>query len=209
MQNDIEPRFPFGFGLSYTNFSYSGLHISTVHQSDKTSADLEAAWAQGEPSPNVEGGSVALWLHRPAFEVSFEVENSGSVAGGEVRPFFILNLTANAKMLTSCTDPAAVSALPVKRRRAAQRFAWVLRRAPQAAPERDCHAHAVAVRLERVGCGRAGLAEASWEVHVLRGREQPRLPLEGKHSGLIAKGLLSLPFGWKIDEQRKVTTRMR
>lgn len=56
-----------------------------MHHADRTSAQLEAAWAKGEVSPNVAGGSAALWLHRPAFEVSFEVKNTGKVAGGEVR----------------------------------------------------------------------------------------------------------------------------
>ena len=79
------PVFEFGFGLSYASFSYSDLKVSAVHHADHTFAALEAAWAKGEASPNVEGGSTAIWLHRPAFEVSFTVTNTGAVKGGEVR----------------------------------------------------------------------------------------------------------------------------
>ncbi|PIL26463.1 hypothetical protein GSI_12221 [Ganoderma sinense ZZ0214-1] len=66
----IEPRFPFGFGLSYTTFAYSDLSVQV-------------------PSPNVEGGSTAIWLHRPAFEVSFGVTNTGEVKGGEIPQLYL------------------------------------------------------------------------------------------------------------------------
>ncbi len=55
--NNVEPQFPFGFGLSYTTFSYSDLSIS------KDTADT--------------------------YLVTFDVKNTGNVAGAEVSQLYI------------------------------------------------------------------------------------------------------------------------
>ena len=82
---NIKPRYEFGFGLSYTAFQYSGLSITTVEEAQDQDGQLEANWLAGQPGPQGVGSSTALWLHRPAYTVSFTVQNTGPVAGTEVR----------------------------------------------------------------------------------------------------------------------------
>jgi hypothetical protein len=91
---NITPRFEFGFGLSYTRFLYSGLSITPVEHDAGQDQDgqLEANWLAAKPGPRGVGSSTALWLHRPAYTVSFTVQNAGQVTGTEVRmTFFVSN----------------------------------------------------------------------------------------------------------------------
>jgi len=59
-----KPRFPFGYGLSYTSFSYGKLSITQVI---------------------TKGGSPEFWLA----EVSFDVTNTGKRAGAEVAQVYV------------------------------------------------------------------------------------------------------------------------
>ena len=85
----ITPRYEFGFGLSYTTFEYSSLSISPVVGGQDQERALEANWAASKPSPRVVGSSTALWLHRPAFSVSFIVKNTGAVTGTEIPQVYL------------------------------------------------------------------------------------------------------------------------
>ncbi|PSR70416.1 hypothetical protein PHLCEN_2v13667 [Hermanssonia centrifuga] len=86
---NIDPRFEFGFGLSFTQFAYSNLKVSTIHQSDQNSASLEANWAAGKATPIAEGSSTAIWLHRPLIQVQFVVQNTGKVDGAEIPQLYV------------------------------------------------------------------------------------------------------------------------
>ncbi|PGH20778.1 hypothetical protein AJ80_03405 [Polytolypa hystricis UAMH7299] len=70
----IEPRFEFGFGLSYTTFDYSGL---TATYSDKSPADNVAA----------PGGSASLY--ETVATVTATITNSGDVAAAEVAQLYL------------------------------------------------------------------------------------------------------------------------
>lgn len=109
---NIKPRYEFGFGLSYTKFDYSGLSISVVAGGQDQDTELEANWLAGKPGPHGVGASTALWLHRPAYSISFTVQNMGTVSGTEVRELFLVRLSVLMHADKTNIDIPAVFALP-------------------------------------------------------------------------------------------------
>lgn len=79
---NIEPRFEFGFGLSYTTFVWNSLKLSSPFQSRKTShGNLKNLAEVHLPG--------TLDLYQNVFNFEFQVTNSGQVDGHEVAQLYV------------------------------------------------------------------------------------------------------------------------
>ncbi|KAH8433159.1 beta-glucosidase [Aspergillus melleus] len=78
-RKEITPRFEFGFGLSYTTFKYSDLHVESTGNSTSALVDPSIAIVQG--------GHPELW--DTLFEVTASITNTGDVAGSEVAQLYV------------------------------------------------------------------------------------------------------------------------
>ncbi|KAH6612802.1 glycoside hydrolase family 3 protein [Chaetomium sp. MPI-SDFR-AT-0129] len=72
---DIEPRYEFGFGLSYTNFTYADITVDSTAAAGPATGDI------------IPGGAADLW--ETVATVTASITNSGSVAGAEVAQLYL------------------------------------------------------------------------------------------------------------------------
>lgn len=86
---NVTPRYEFGYGLSYSNFSYSDVAVEQV--SNKTST------YPTNSTPIPQGGHAELW--DVLFNVTVTVENTGSVAAAEVPQLYVTVPTAPKNQL--------------------------------------------------------------------------------------------------------------
>ncbi|KNZ63973.1 hypothetical protein VP01_107g2 [Puccinia sorghi] len=82
--HNIEPRFEYGFGLSYTTFNYTALKIS---KPAKTSSQSTSSSQHSMPLQKSSSG--ALDLYEKLLIVEFQITNTGHLAGNEVAQLYV------------------------------------------------------------------------------------------------------------------------
>ncbi|KAI1103857.1 glycoside hydrolase family 3 protein [Jackrogersella minutella] len=73
--DEIEPRYEFGYGLSYTNFTYSNIFVDGRPTSGPATGDI------------IPGGNADLW--ETVVTVTVTITNSGAVKGAEVAQLYL------------------------------------------------------------------------------------------------------------------------
>lgn len=80
MARNVTPRYEFGYGLTYSEFSYSDLQA----QATVTNG---SSWVASNNTALVEGGDPAFW--ETVAQVSCTVQNTGDVAAAEVAQLYV------------------------------------------------------------------------------------------------------------------------
>jgi len=122
-------------------------------------------WESGKtPSTNATGASRAIWLHRPAYRITFDVRNDGEVAGTEVgQERSISDDSPNEPPDLFISDAAIVLGIPSILWRASTDTQGVHERSIESREEATSRDQYLKVRPFLLGCRRAGLEEAGWE----------------------------------------------
>jgi hypothetical protein len=162
-QKNITPRFEFGFGLSYTTFKYSNLRIEKLSYSE--TFPEEAIWESGKtPSTNATGASRAIWLHRPAYCITFDVQNDGEIAGTEVgQERFISDDSPNKSSDLLIPDAAVILGIPNLLWRAPTNTQRIRQRSTETWGDATSRDHHLQVRPFLLGRRWSGLEETGWQ----------------------------------------------
>lgn len=82
---NITPRYHFGYGLSYTNFSFDKLEISQAHNDHKSSS--ASLYTQRRTRPYANFGNSGLY--EPVYTITFTIKNTGNYFGSEVAQLYL------------------------------------------------------------------------------------------------------------------------
>ncbi|KAI6823583.1 putative beta-glucosidase [Hortaea werneckii] len=92
IQQDITPRYPFGYGLTYSNFTYSNLSIRLAEGA--TTSPLPPPFQSSTNTTSLpQGGNPALFDHLATITV--QITNTGAVAAAEVAQLYIEVASSN------------------------------------------------------------------------------------------------------------------
>ena len=145
----------------------------------------EAIWESGKtPSTNATGASRAIWLHRPAYRVTFDIQNNGDVAGTEVgsadsMPGDLPNKSPD--LFTS--DTAAVLGIPSLFRRAPTNTQGIHQCGAVAGPNATSRDHPLQVPSFLLGRHWPGLEETPRQDRRPRVSEQQKSQTTWEHLG--------------------------